>query len=39
MELYDKVLNTYRKAGLIKSDMKATDLCDPQYIIAAHAAA
>ncbi len=36
MDLYDKVLNTYRKAALIKSDMKATDLCDPQYIIAAH---
>jgi ABC-type nitrate/sulfonate/bicarbonate transport system substrate-binding protein len=39
MPLYDKVLDTYRKAGIIKSDMKATDLCDPQYIIAAHAGA
>jgi NitT/TauT family transport system substrate-binding protein len=37
MDLYEKVLNTYRKAGLIKSDMKATDLCDPQYVISAHA--
>jgi ABC-type nitrate/sulfonate/bicarbonate transport system substrate-binding protein len=35
MSLYDKVLDTYRKAELIKSDMKATDLCDPQYILAA----
>lgn len=35
MALYDKVLDTYRKAELIKSDMKATDLCDPQYILAA----
>jgi NitT/TauT family transport system substrate-binding protein len=39
MSLYDKVLDTYRKAELIKSDMKATDLCDPQYITAAHAKA
>ena len=39
MDLYDKILNTYRKAELIKSDMKATDLCDPQYIIAANARA
>jgi len=37
MPLYDKVLDTYRKAELIKSNMKATDLCDPQYIIAAQA--
>jgi len=39
LALYDKVLDTYRKAGIIKSDMKAKDLCDPQYVIAAHAAA
>jgi ABC-type nitrate/sulfonate/bicarbonate transport system substrate-binding protein len=39
MALYDKVLDTYRKAEIIKSNMKATDLCDPQYIIAAHAKA
>jgi NitT/TauT family transport system substrate-binding protein len=35
MALYDKVLDAYRKAEIIKSDMKATDLCDPQYIVAA----
>ena len=39
MALYDKVLDAYRKAEIIKSNMKATDLCDPQYIIAAHAKA
>jgi ABC-type nitrate/sulfonate/bicarbonate transport system substrate-binding protein len=39
MALYDKVLDTYRKAEIIKSGMKATDLCDPQYIDAAHAGA
>jgi ABC-type nitrate/sulfonate/bicarbonate transport system substrate-binding protein len=39
MALYDKVLDTYRKAEIIKSGMKATDLCDPQYIDAAHARA
>jgi len=38
MALADSLLETYRKAGLIKSDMKATDLCDPQYAIAAQAA-
>jgi NitT/TauT family transport system substrate-binding protein len=35
MALYDKVLDAYRKADIIKSDMKATDLCDPQYVQAA----
>lgn len=39
LALYDKVLDTYRKAEMIKSAMKATDLCDPQYIEAAHARA
>jgi NitT/TauT family transport system substrate-binding protein len=39
MTLCDKVLDTYRKADIIKSAMKATDLCDPQYITAAHAKA
>jgi NitT/TauT family transport system substrate-binding protein len=39
MALYEKVLDTYRKAEIIKSGMKATDLCDPQYITAAHAKA
>jgi ABC-type nitrate/sulfonate/bicarbonate transport system substrate-binding protein len=39
MALYDKVLDTYRKAEIIKSGMKATDLCDPQYITAVHAKA
>jgi ABC-type nitrate/sulfonate/bicarbonate transport system substrate-binding protein len=39
LALYDKVLDTYRKAEMIKSGMKATDLCDPQYIEAAHAGA
>jgi ABC-type nitrate/sulfonate/bicarbonate transport system substrate-binding protein len=39
MPLYDRVLNTYRKAELIKSGMKAADLCDPRYIVAAHSRA
>jgi NitT/TauT family transport system substrate-binding protein len=39
MALYEKVLDTYRKAEIIKSGMKATDLCDSQYITAAHAKA
>jgi NitT/TauT family transport system substrate-binding protein len=36
MPLFDTILDTYRKAELIKSNMKASDLCDPQYIIEAH---
>jgi NitT/TauT family transport system substrate-binding protein len=36
---FEKVLETYRKAEIIKSDMKATDICDPQYIQAAYAKA
>jgi ABC-type nitrate/sulfonate/bicarbonate transport system substrate-binding protein len=35
MALMDKVLDAYRKADMIKSNMKAGDLCDPQYIEAA----
>jgi ABC-type nitrate/sulfonate/bicarbonate transport system substrate-binding protein len=37
MALYDKVLDTYRAVSLIKSDMRATDLCDPQFMLAAQA--
>jgi NitT/TauT family transport system substrate-binding protein len=36
MGLFDNILDIYRKAELIKSNMKAADLCDPQYIIEAH---
>lgn len=33
--LFEKIISVYRKAGLIKSDMKVTDLCDPSFIDAA----
>ena len=35
MPLFEKIISVYRKAGLIKSDMKVTDLCDPSFIDAA----
>jgi NitT/TauT family transport system substrate-binding protein len=38
LALFDKIINVYRKVDLVKSDMKASDLCDPSYINAALAA-
>jgi len=33
--LYDKIIDVYRKAGIVKSKMTAAELCDPSYIEAA----
>jgi ABC-type nitrate/sulfonate/bicarbonate transport system substrate-binding protein len=38
LPLFGKIIDVYRRAGLVKSDMKADDLCDPTYIDAALAA-
>jgi ABC-type nitrate/sulfonate/bicarbonate transport system substrate-binding protein len=35
LSLFDKIIDVYRKVGIVKSDMKAADLCDPTYIDAA----
>jgi ABC-type nitrate/sulfonate/bicarbonate transport system substrate-binding protein len=39
LPVFDKVLDSYRKVEVIKSNMTAADLCDPRYIIEAHAKA
>ena len=33
--LYERIIALYAKVGIVKSDMKATDLCDPSYVTAA----
>jgi ABC-type nitrate/sulfonate/bicarbonate transport system substrate-binding protein len=33
--LFGKIIEVYRKVGIVKSDMKAEDLCDPSYVDAA----
>lgn len=33
--LYERIIALYAKVGIVKSDMKATDLCDPSYVAAA----
>jgi NitT/TauT family transport system substrate-binding protein len=33
--LFDRIIGLYRKADIVKSDMRASDLCDPSYIDAA----
>jgi ABC-type nitrate/sulfonate/bicarbonate transport system substrate-binding protein len=33
--LFGKIIEVYRKVGIVKTDMKAEDLCDPSYIDAA----
>jgi ABC-type nitrate/sulfonate/bicarbonate transport system substrate-binding protein len=33
--LFDKIIEVYRKVGIVKTDMKAEDLCDSSYIDAA----
>lgn len=38
MPLSDKIIEIYRKVGIVKSAMKADDLCDPSYVDAAHTA-
>jgi ABC-type nitrate/sulfonate/bicarbonate transport system substrate-binding protein len=35
MKLYAKIIDVYRTAGLIKTNMTAEELCDPTYIDAA----
>jgi ABC-type nitrate/sulfonate/bicarbonate transport system substrate-binding protein len=35
LPLFDKIIQLYRKAGIVKTDMKATDLCDATFIDAA----
>jgi ABC-type nitrate/sulfonate/bicarbonate transport system substrate-binding protein len=35
LPLFSKIIEIYRKVGIVKSDMKAEDLCDPSYIDAA----
>jgi hypothetical protein len=35
MPLYESVIGLYRKVEIVKSRMKATDLCDPSFIDAA----
>jgi ABC-type nitrate/sulfonate/bicarbonate transport system substrate-binding protein len=35
LPLYDKIIDVYRKAGMINSKMTAEDLCDPSFIDAA----
>src|SRR5712692_3362900 len=32
LPLYGKIIEVYRKVGIMKSAMKAEDLCDPSYI-------
>jgi NitT/TauT family transport system substrate-binding protein len=35
MPLFQNIIDLYRKVDLVKTDLKATDLCDPSYIEAA----
>lgn len=35
LSLFDQIIDVYRKVDLVKSQMKAADLCDPSYIDAA----
>jgi ABC-type nitrate/sulfonate/bicarbonate transport system substrate-binding protein len=35
VSLFEKIIGLYRSAGMVKSDMKASDLCDPSYVEAA----
>jgi ABC-type nitrate/sulfonate/bicarbonate transport system substrate-binding protein len=35
MPLFSNIIEVYRQVGIVKSDMKADDLCDPSYINAA----
>jgi ABC-type nitrate/sulfonate/bicarbonate transport system substrate-binding protein len=35
MALFEQIIDVYRKVGIVKTDMKVTDLCDPTYINAA----
>jgi ABC-type nitrate/sulfonate/bicarbonate transport system substrate-binding protein len=35
LPLFTRIIDVYRKVGIVKTDMKAEDLCDPTYISAA----
>lgn len=35
MALFENIIDVYRKAGIVKTEMKVTDFCDPSYIDAA----
>jgi ABC-type nitrate/sulfonate/bicarbonate transport system substrate-binding protein len=35
LPLFSRIIEVYRKVGIVKTDMKAEDLCDPSYIDAA----
>jgi ABC-type nitrate/sulfonate/bicarbonate transport system substrate-binding protein len=35
LPLFNRIIEVYRKVGIVKTDMKAEDLCDPSYIDAA----
>ncbi|HWK96391.1 MAG TPA: ABC transporter substrate-binding protein [Pseudolabrys sp.] len=35
LPLFDKIIEVYRKAGMVKSNIKAADICDPSFIDAA----
>ena len=35
LPLYAKIINVYRKAGIIKSNMTVSELCDASYVDAA----
>ena len=37
--LFKTMIDVYRKVGMIKSDMKVDDLCDPSFVEEAHKAA
>lgn len=37
MSAYERLLKLYKDLGLIKTDIKAEELCDPSFINAAHA--
>lgn len=35
LPLYDRIINLYRKVGMVRTGIKAADLCDPSFIDAA----
>jgi hypothetical protein len=37
LSLFEKIISNYRNVEMVKSGMKATDLCDPSFIEAASA--
>lgn len=35
LPLFENIIDVYRKVGIVKSEMKVSDLCDPTYVDAA----